>query len=319
MKKKVILTIIVMSFIWMPVYAQSHGYGCINQMELISAKGITTSEQSYKPSTEILPVLGKYARNNKRSISYPFGIELHSMFFDQKYTASGLKLQSDSTDIFARADTLYQNTSAYEFKGSVRPNIWILPFLNVYGIFGYTKGMIKPNLTVPYIVLQNVPVFDTLVVDTTFEIHDDIGYVGPTYGVGATFSIGYRYLFLVADYNYSITDPTDLDDNLQNHTFSPKIGVLLGKNKKIKGAFWLGAMYIKNDQRFEGKIDVEEINPMFVPLLGKEATYSGEITAVNRWNFVVGGSININNHHFITLEAGVVDRKQFSLGYNFNF
>lgn len=110
-------------------------------------------------------------------------------------------------------------------------------------------------------------------------------------GIGATFSMGFRSFFIMADYNYTVTDPTDLDDNLHNHFFSPKVGVLLGnKSRKSFGAMWLGAMYIYNDQSFSGKIDVAEINPALVFLLGDEATYSGKISANQRWNFVIGGS-----------------------------
>ena len=229
-------------------------------------------------------------------------------------------MTSDSTSLSARADTIYQNTTAYEFKGQIRPNVWLFPFLNVYGIFGYTKGVISPSLVVPYIIIENIPIIDSLVIDSTFEIQDDIGYVGATYGIGATFSMGLRSFFLLVDYNYSVTNPTDMDDNLHNHFFSPKFGIFLGKGEKLSyGALWVGAMYISNDQSFTGKIDVAEINPIFVPLFGEEATYSGKITAVQQWNFVLGGSYVLHNRHHIMLEVGMFDRKQISFGYDFRF
>lgn len=124
----------------------------------------------------------------------------------------------------------------------------------------------------------------------------------------------------MADYNYSVTNPTDLDENLHNHFFSPKVGVLLGNSKsKSFGAFWIGSMYIVNDQSFVGKVDVTDITPELVFIFGEEATYSGKVSANNRWNFVVGGSWVIRSRHHIVLEAGFMEREQISFGYDFRF
>lgn len=319
--KKILPTLtILFLFFSNPVLSQQQGFGCIKSIEFISFSEIEKNTTLSKPVTTAFPIFGKWATKNDRKFSLPFGVGINSIYYNQAYTASNLLLSSDSTSITARADSMYQNTTAYEMKAYIRPNIWLFPFLNVYAIYGYTKGVISPNLVVPSIILENVPILDSMVVDTTFEIHDDIGYVGPTYGAGATLSLGYRFMFLMVDYNYSVTNPTDLDENLHNHFFSPKAGILVGKNDKIiHGAIWVGAMFISNDQSFSGKVNIEDINPIFVPLLGEEANYYGSIKANQRWNMVIGGSIVINNHHHIVLEAGFLERKQISLGYDFRF
>ncbi len=85
------------------------------------------------------------------------------------------------------------------------------------------------------------------------------------------------------------------------------------------GALWVGGMYISNDQSFSGKVDIADINSSFIPILGEEATYQGKITADQRWNMVIGGSIIINNHHSLILEAGFLERKQITFGYDFRF
>lgn len=317
---KTFLQILFIAFIINSLNAQQQGFGCIDNMQLLSTKGTLKFQPKTEPITKSFPLFGKKASENNRTHPLPFGVGINSLYYNQKYNASNLYLTTDSSNIRARADSLYQNTTAYELKASVRPNFWLFPFLNIYGIIGYTKGVISPNLTIPYVIIENIPVIDSLRVDTSFSITDEIGYVGPTYGVGATLSKGFRYWFIMADYNYSVTDPTDLDDNLKNHFFSPKIGVFLGKqNKNVFGAIWLGAMYIYNDQSFTGKVNVNDINPNFVPLFGEEATYSGSITANSRWNFIIGGSFVIKFKHHITIEAGYFERKQISIGYDFRF
>lgn len=315
------LIIIILSLIQFNLVAQQQGFGIIKNKQLISFSGIeNANKQKVNPLVNMPPVFGKKARKKGNELSLPFGIGIYSIYYDQEYIASNLSLKSDSSSISARADSIYQSTSAYEFKVQIRPNLWVLPFLNIYGIFGYTKGAISPNLVIPYIVVENIPIIDSIIIDTTFEIHDRIEYLGPTYGIGATFSMGTNYLFFMADYNYSVTNPEDIDENLHNHFFSPKIGVFVGNKKSSSfGALWIGAMYISNDQSFSGKINVEDITPELVFLFGEEANYSGKITASNRWNFLFGASWVINSRHHIIIEAGFMERKQVSLGYDFRF
>jgi hypothetical protein len=324
----ILFAIFLLTSLQLGLVAQQQGFGCILNHQYKSFSGDKTSynsdsliqRSSVNPICSVPPIFGKSARTKGRTLPLPFGIGIYSIYYSQGYTADDLRLIPDSSSLVARADTVYQNTTAYEFKTQVRPNFWLFPFLNIYGIFGYTKGVISPKLVVPYIVVENIPIIDSLIIDSTFQIVDEIGYVGPTYGFGATFSMGISNYFIMVDYNYSITNPVDVENNLHNHFLSPKVGILLGnKKRKSFGAIWLGAMYIHNDQSFKGKISVDEINPELVFLLGEEATYSGKISAKQRWNFVIGGSLVLNNRHHLVLEAGFFERKQISFGYDFRF
>ena len=124
----------------------------------------------------------------------------------------------------------------------------------------------------------------------------------------------------MADYHYSVTEPNDLDGNLYNHYFSPKVGILLGgKSKKSHGAFWVGAMYISNNHTFKGELVVADIAPELEIFLGETANYSGKVTSLQPWNFVFGGSWVLSDHHHFVLEAGFFERKQISFAYNFRF
>jgi|FLOH01.1.fsa_nt_gi hypothetical protein len=315
------LLVIVLSFSQISLVAQQQGFGYIKSKQLVSFSGIdNVGRTNVKPVVNMPPVFGEKARKKGASLSLPFGVGIYSLYYEQGYLASNLKLTTDSSAITARADTVYQNTTAYEFKAQIRPNLWVFPFLNIYGIFGYTQGEISPDLSVPYIVVENIPVIDSIIIDTTFEIHDNLKYIGPTFGIGATFSIGLKYLFFMADYNYSVTNPKDIEENLHNHFFSPKIGVFLGnKKRKSFGALWVGAMYISNDQSFSGKISVEDITPELVFLFGEEANYSGKIIAKSRWNMLAGVSWVIYSRHHIVLEGGFINRSQISFGYDFRF
>jgi len=116
------------------------------------------------------------------------------------------------------------------------------PFLNIYGIAGYTQNITNPNFEVHEVTLlapsehDGEIKYDTLItLKDTVKINDELGYYGSVYGVGATISSGYKNFFFVLDYHYTVTKPRDLEDKLESHNFSGKIGVLLGKNKSGDG------------------------------------------------------------------------------------
>lgn len=316
------LAVILFLSISFELFSQQQGFGIIPDKKYLWFGHDDTSKigETAKPIVQVPPLCGKKRRNLGHDLPLPFGAGLHTMYYTQEYKASDLKIVNDENDISARADTLYQNTTNSELKVTFRPDVWLLPFLNVYGIIGYTKGQTNPDLYVPYIVVENVPGVGEIVVDTSFVLQDKLLYHGPTYGGGATISTGYKSFFLFIDYHYSVTDPSDLDGKLHNHFFSPKIGVLLGKKqRKSKGAFWLGAMYISDNHTFKGEIDVKEISPILELIIGEKAYYSGNVTAIQPWNFIFGASWMINKHHYFVLEGGLFQRQQLTFVYAFRF
>jgi hypothetical protein len=302
--------------------AQQQGFGIIPDKKYLWFGGSVSAEdkKAAKPVSLAPPFCGKKRREMGNRLPLPFGAGLHGIYYVQAYEASDLMLSSDLTPITATADTIYQSTTSGEIKVTVRPDFWLFPFLNVYGLFGYTQGITKPDLLVPYIVVENIPIIGEYIVDTTFEIKDELRYHGPTYGGGATLSAGFGSFFLLVDYHYAVTDPYDLDGKLYNHYFSPKVGLLLGgKSKKSTGAFWLGAMYISNNHTFKGELDVKDIAPELEIFLGEKANYSGRVTSLQPWNFVFGGSWVFNDRHHFVLEAGFFERRQVSFVYSYRF
>ena len=124
--KYFLLTIILLVSIKLNLVAQQQGFGCVTNKEYISLSGNNLNNSSnsdtqwspIKPICDTPPFFGKQAKKNGKSLSLPFGIGIYSTYYDQEYTASNLRLIPDSSSLVARADTLYQNTSANEFKNS---------------------------------------------------------------------------------------------------------------------------------------------------------------------------------------------------------
>ncbi len=324
MKFKLSILIILLPLFLFPslATAQNTGFGLI-----VRSKYQFVDSQNKR----FLPTCNE--RHTKKGNATPraFGLGIHSFIYEQAYYGTELNLTSkykvtaDSIPVTIRVDSMYQDTYVAELKGSVRPNVWILPFLNVYGIIGYTAGQVDPDIRVPYFYVEVINGTDTILsqrIDTSFSITDKPVFNGPSFGGGATLAVGFSRFFLIADYNYVMSNPLQVDTRLHSHQLSLKLGILFGnKNKQAKGALWAGAMYFKNDQYFSGVVDVRDIDKDLEKIIGRYVDYSGDVVAYprQRINFITGGSWLLNQHNNISAEVGIYPRLQAKLSYNYSF
>ncbi len=304
-------------FLISTVFAQQQGLGIVfNEKPLLNPEKQSFSGQ---PLVKIPPVCGKKRRNMGLNLPFPFGAGAYGLWYEQDFIARKLLITDSTGRVTVTPDTMIQNTTASEMKLQFRPDVWLLPFLNVYGIIGYTEGKVNPDLIIPSFTMH-IEGLPEIPIDTSFELKDQLTYHGPTYGFGLTFAMGFNAFFVLVDYNYTETYPTDQEGKLVNHAFSTRLGVQLAAKKgEGRGAVWLGGMLLTNNQTFSGVINVEEISPTLALILGKEADYTGNIVSKQQWNMLIGGSYYINKHHSLVIEAGFIGRKQISLVYAFRF
>ena len=112
-----------------------------------SSKKIKSKHEVYTDSLKkvecnyIFPIWGQGAYQQGFDIPYPIGIMTNFLWMDQGLIIDNMQLglKTDSLDIPMTAIDFIEfgdnkNTS-YAFN--VSPDVWILPFQNVYGLFGY--------------------------------------------------------------------------------------------------------------------------------------------------------------------------------------
>jgi hypothetical protein len=311
--------IIFISLLLIPyiVDAQQNTFG------LVYAGNTNSLSEKTNGIVSFLPFFNKQFKKKNYETPKPFGLAFSSMIYKQEFISKDLRIKAETSigqEIFAHGDSVSQQTTAGELKAYVKPNVWLFPFLNVYGIIGYTSGEIRPDLFIDGIVVEDLPGIGDYYIDTTFVLNDIIRYHGSTYGVGASFSYSYYPFTFNFDYHYTVTNPTDLEGKLYNHFLSPKIGYFISlKNKNLLLNTWVGAMYFNNNQSFTGELTVEEIAPELVPIFGEKAQYTGIIESKHDWNFLLGASMYIKHYHLVYAELGFVNRLQASIGYGFMF
>ncbi|QJR14818.1 hypothetical protein [Usitatibacter palustris] len=164
-----------------------------------------------------LPFLGEEARKRGYELPEPFGVGLVYYKLNRDIEVSDVRV--------GRNGTVPSSVSQYADLGStsdvdninVKVDVWLLPFLNVYGIVGkiWNKSDTNIDVTLPPL-LPNGPTrrFQTTV-PTSIE--------GTVKGLGVTLAGGYKSFFGALDVNWAKAD-IGFDERLKAVVSSARAG-----------------------------------------------------------------------------------------------
>ncbi len=275
--------------------------------------------QNLKPLLTYTPPLFSHDKSRKK-FPYAWGVGIEGFTFVQHYTANKLTLHNEI--IKAYSDSLTQDITGGGSRVVIRPGIWVLPYLNLYGIVGFAYGHLEPDITANGINLE-LPYQDTVYtvfLDTSVVINKPTRYNGSVYGFGATAFYSYQHFFVEVDYNYSEVHPQEMNSKLVSHRFSPKIGrVFTNKQRNHSGTIWVGASWLEDSQTLTGEVNVREVVGDLANYIGEKAIYTAAVSSVQRWNMAVGGSCTISRHFNFAAEVGFLGRKKLALGFMYRF
>src|SRR5210317_2229478 len=100
-----------------------------------------------------LPIWGKQAYKKGFDLPYPTGVMVNYVYIDQGLVIDNLRLglKTENIDIpLTGAEFIgFSDNSVVAESVIVRPDVWILPFLNIYGIFGVGTSSTEVNLEFP--------------------------------------------------------------------------------------------------------------------------------------------------------------------------
>lgn len=276
----------------------------------VSATTLTEPESALLNAEEYdryernFPIWAQEAIDLGYELPKPYGFSMTYMKMEQPLVVdsvafSGLGFIDDLVSI--GTSTAQQESETLTFRGDV----WVLPFLNVYGILGYTQGSSTAQVS-PVVHYPRWMGGDKEYGPVPFELN----FKGITYGAGTTIVGGIDNWFALLDVNYTNTALDILDGEISSIVVSPRVGY----RWKFKGhdmQLWTGAMYQNVEQTFAGNLKDIGIN-----LPGK---FEVEQHLEDKWNTLIGGQAQITNNVDLLMEAGVGTRRSMmvSLGYRF--
>ena len=184
----------------------------------------------------------------KRGFDLPFTYGISTMYYTQVQdinidkTLIGFN-SSELVDLseFIRFGTVVAKTNAF----TVRPDFWVFPFLNIYGIFGVGNT----STTVP------------LVRPVNFETRQEFG--AKSMGIGATVAGGVGPVFIIVDNNINFANVESLVEPVPAYNLDARIGHnFVAPTRADKGlAVWVGAFYQKISSDTKGSILISDLFP----------------------------------------------------------
>ena len=255
--------------------------------------------------SDFLPILGKAACDLGYVLPRPFGISVGYMHQDQPFDVGGIFV--NGIDVKTPGVAVVNEVQNEEGTYTLRADVWILPFWNIYGILARTSGT-----AIGPLLIDLEPVFPTLCrlpgndcqVDSTFRLD----YKANVRGYGTTVAGGYKDFFGMIDYNRTTADLDISLTDAKATVISSRIG-WNGKIGKFTGVLWVGVMYQDISQTLDLPLDIGE-DTLLVTI---------DQSTQEAYNYVIGGNWDINRSFSILAEIGLGKRTSQMLNFTYRF
>jgi hypothetical protein len=201
-----------------------------------------------------LPILGKKATKAGFNLPYPYGININYLWQQSDIVIENLQVGFNHGPLHDISEIVrFDDATSTANAVNIRPDIWLFPFLNVYGIFAKSKPSTEVNFGV------YVPDADGNWTNVT-SLSSQANFEATTMGFGLTPTIGVGGGWLALDMNFSWSDIPELAEP----AFASVIGPRLGKSFKFKNpgqniAIWVGGFRLQINSGTSGSVQLNEI------------------------------------------------------------
>jgi len=237
--------------------------------------------------SSFLPIFGRTVREKGFDLPYPFGLSVNYIHVDRDIEVKKLRVSvSGGPEI--DLDPLLQvgaNSSVDVVVG--RLDVWLLPFLNVYGYGGhqYNKSDADIDVTIP-------PVGPFPPVSS--RVHGSGKLEGPVYGGGFQVAGGYEWWFLTAGADFAFADFDEFDSDFSGRVYGVRTG-WQGAFRKIGLRAWTGASYFDTRTTVKGR---------FVLSDSRVVQFKVDQRPQHPWNGIIGFNATPSKHFDLTFEYG---------------
>lgn len=242
-------------------------------LQLLAQTDSNTSERTPYEWPYSMPIWGKKAAERGYKIQLPYGLNVNYVYnrMDLEIFQFDMSIGNDPNSNINKLIDEYINEENLGFTNTIgktngmnlRADVWVFPFLNVYGIYANSTGNTEVSLQ-PTWYDQ-----DGNLVLSLGEVTSRVDFDANTFGFGSTV-VGkiYDNYFFSVDGNLSWSYSELLDDPAQLMVVSARVGDRIQLGKESFLAVYVGGMYRGFvDQRGNfGQIGIQEA----LPNLGSE-------------------------------------------------
>jgi len=252
MVKKIIVYLVFTLCVLSPAAAQ------VYSDKVVGKKNASLSDSiKVKPYPYALPIWGQKVTAMGYDLPYSAGLSINYFWQESDIIISDLFVGFNNGPMYNLEEIIrFDNAVASSYAINFRPDIWVFPFLNVYGILAKanTSTAIDAGVWIPDTTntWREVAAFSSV---AEFKA-TGLGFgVTPTIGVGGG--------FLALDMNMSWTDVSALNKPVFTFVFGPRFGKSFKLKKPERNiAFWVGGFRLHLSSQTEGSLLLSEVLPI---------------------------------------------------------
>lgn len=249
MKHNLILSFCLLASI--PTFAQVFSNKEVGKKNAELADSLKKSDYPYA-----LPIWGDKVTKAGYNLPYSAGLSVQYFWQESAIIIDNLEVGFNNGPMYNLDGIVrFDESKAKAQAITARPDVWLFPFLDVYGIFGVSNAATDVNFGV-WVPDSTGVEKEVLKAGTVVE------FSTTTYGFGMTPTIGVAGGFLALDFNMAWTDVPQLTKPARTTVFGPRFG----KNFKLKKpeqsiAVWVGGFRVGLRSETAGSISLSEVFP----------------------------------------------------------
>jgi len=237
--------------------------------------------------SSFLPIFGRTLREKGFDLPYPFGISLNYIHVDRDIEVKKIRVAVDGgPDVgLDRFLQIGANSSVDVVIG--RLDVWLLPFLNVYGYGGrqYNESDARIDVSIPPVV--PFP-------PASVRVRGSGKLEGPVYGGGFQVAGGYDWWFLTGGADFAFAEFDEFDSDFSGRVYGVRTG-WQGAFRRIGLRAWTGASYFDTRTTVKGR---------FVLPDSRVVRFKVDQRPQHPWNAVIGFNASPSKHFDLTFEYG---------------
>lgn len=204
----------------------------------------------------LLPIWGEKVARKGFKLQKSAGISAQYIYQQSDIIIENLMVGFNHQPMHNIDEIIRMNSAVATTSGAnIRPDVWLFPFLNIYGILAKSKTSTEIN--------AGVWLPDSSGWHEAGSFSTKAEFDAVTYGFGITPTIGVNGYFLIMDVNFSWTDIEELSKPAFLWVFGPRLGknFTFKKNPDRNLAVWIGGFRVQMSNGTEGSLNFTELFP----------------------------------------------------------
>lgn len=274
-----------------------------------------------------MPFMAQRVIDKGFSLPRPYGVSLIFFHQDQGINLSDLKLSFDpSAPLQDVPFVKFKNAHVENYTWQFKADMWVFPFLNVFGIVGTVKG--SGNVPASFAAKDLFSYFGINICDglgnhtpegckATINYDAPINYYGNTLGAGILLAAGIDKYFFAMPVTYVRTKVNVTDTPVEVFNMTPRVGYNWPTDIGKLGIY-VGANYQQSKIVLSGSYVLPTANTE----IGHDVTVQYQIkeTPIDLWNAVAGVNWEISKAWSTVVELGYSQNREnqtFLMNYRF--